>query len=147
MANWSSQLTPSKWTYSNWCKFFVVAALWNILSSVPASLWPEFNMKLFYGVLYGDDYAIMLNRSFWIVVLIFGIGYMIVSRAPEKNRGIVVMGILGKIAVAITWYSLVLDRNATFVAFLGATGDSIFTIYFVYFLISGPTGPETPSGP
>ncbi|MBI9078038.1 MAG: hypothetical protein JEZ02_21755 [Desulfatibacillum sp.] len=140
-----SQLAPSGWTYSQWRKFFVIAALWNILSAVPATLWPEFNMKIFYDVLYGDDYAVMLNRCFWISVLIFGIGYAIVSNAPEKNQGIIVMGVLGKIAVTINWISLVLDGDATFVAFLGAAGDSIFTVYFIYFLASGPHNPQTDS--
>ena len=136
-------MAPSGWTYSQWRKFFLIAAIWNILSAVPATFWPEFNMKIFYDVLYGEDYAIMLNRCFWISVLIFGIGYWMVSRAPEKNQGILVMGVLGKIAVAVNWFALVLDGMATFVAFFAALGDTVFTIYFIYFLFSGPKEPES----
>ncbi len=140
-----TKLYPSGWTYSGWRTFFLVAALWNILAAIPASLWPEHNLKAYYGVLYGSDYAIILNRSFWLAVLIFGIGYYLVSRAPEKNLGIIIMGILGKVAVAINWYILVFTGMATAMAFVGATGDSVFTVYFIYYLMSGPREADAPA--
>ncbi|WP_028314350.1 hypothetical protein [Desulfatibacillum aliphaticivorans] len=138
-----SQLAPSKWSYSQWRKFFIIAAIWNIFFAAPASFWPEFNMKIFYDVLYGEDYAIILNRCFWIFILALGVGFGVVSKGPEKNHGVLVIGVIVKIALAITWFGLVLDRMATFVALFCALGEALFVIYFVYYLISGPTHEET----
>ncbi len=140
---WISQLNSFGWTYENWKTFFFVAALWNLLAAIPAIIRPDLYFKIYYGLATDDPYTIMLNRSFWIAVAIFGMGYWMVSRNPEKQTGIIVMGIVGKFAVAISWYYMVFTGMAEFMPFFGATGDSIFTVYFVIYLLSGPRSSET----
>lgn len=138
---WISGLNPSAWTYANWRLFFVIAALWNLGAAIPGILYPELSMKIFYGVDLQDFYAILFYRSFWISVLIFGIGYLMIASAPEKHTGVIIMGIIGKIVVAGVWYYLVFHGQARLMAFFGAAGDSLFTIYFIICLLIGPKGP------
>jgi len=121
-----------------------VAAIWNILGSLPAIIAPGINMRLFYGVRTNDSYTLALNRGFWIAVLVVGIGYLIVAYDPAKRIGIIWLGIVGKIVVAASWfYYFIIDR-ATETAVFVALGDSIFTLCFVYYICRGTRNPKFP---
>jgi len=138
MGSMKDTLNPLNWDYRTWRKFFLIAALWNFSGALPAIFYPALNMKFFYGVQTDNYYILFLNMAFWGAVLIFGIGYLIVSYNPGKNHGIVIMGIIGKTMVAATWYYLFGTDRATILSFLAATGDILFTLYFIYYLIRRP---------
>jgi hypothetical protein len=67
-------------------------------------------------------------------VLVFGIGYYIVSRDPGRNRGIVWMGMLAKIAFFFAAIPYFLKKKITAITFLLAFGDLVFGILFGLFL-------------
>jgi hypothetical protein len=130
------------WGYSGWRLFFAISAVWNFSGAIHALLFPESNLQLFYGVVTGDYYTIFLNRGVWSAVLLFGMGYAIVAYDPGRNLGIIIMGIMGKIIVAICWFYLFSVDRATGYAVFGAAGDSLFTALFIFYLVQGPRGPE-----
>jgi hypothetical protein len=131
-------INPAMWNFGDWKKFFRVAAAWNILGSVPAIIAPGLNLRIFYALKTDDYMMLFLNRSFWIAVLIFGIGYFIISLDPARHVGITVMGVIGKIIVALNWFYLFAIDKATFMVVFGGLGDSAFTVLFIYYLAAGP---------
>ena len=134
----------SGWSYRTWRRFFFVAAMWNILGSLPAIIAPGLNVRLFYGVSTDDFYTLALNRGFWIAVLVVGIGFLIIASDPAKHIGIVWLGIVGKVIVAASWfYGFIIDRATGIAAFV-ALSDSIFTLFFAYYIRKGTRNPTLP---
>ena len=68
---------------------------------------------------------------FWGAVGVFGLGYYLVSRDPDKNQGIIWMGCLAKVLIFLTFARLYLRRQVTTFAFLAGLGDFIWTILFI----------------
>ena len=131
-------MNPLSWNYSTWQKFFAVSAAWNFFGAIPALINPQLNLIMFYGFSSDDYYTILLNRGFWASVFIFGIGYIIIAYDPGRSLGIIIMGIIGKIFVAITWFYLFAVDRAEISAVLAGGGDSIFTVFFILYLLRGP---------
>ena len=86
------------------------------------------------SLLLGNYYAHSMYLFWWGVVLVFGIGYYLVSRDVNKNRGIVWMGVIGKLCFFFFLTYSYLIAKSTILSFLGGTGDFIFTILFLNFL-------------
>ena len=68
---------------------------------------------------------------FWLAVGVFGWGYYLVSREPDKNQGIIWMGCLAKVVIFLTFARLYLRKLVTTFAFLAGVGDFIWTILFL----------------
>jgi hypothetical protein len=79
--------------------------------------------------------AVMLYNFQGATILIFGFGYYLVSRDVNKNHGIVIMGIIGKLFFFVYYTYMYFTMHATIVAFLAVIGDLIFSILFAYFLV------------
>jgi len=72
-----------------------------------------------------------------MAVAIFGLGYWMVARNPEAHRGIVILGLIGKIAVVailLGHYFLVGDININLAAL--SSGDVIYSVLFFMYLNS-----------
>jgi hypothetical protein len=83
----------------------------------------------------GGPYAITMVG---MMIAVFGVGYAIVARNPAGNRGIVWIGIVGKLgaaALAAMQYAAGLIPTSTFA--LGM-GDVVFAALFALFLWRGP---------
>lgn len=133
------KLDPTVWNHKNWHRFFLLAAFWNFAGAIPGIFFPAWSMKFFYAAVPSDDYHALLGTSlFWGSVFVFGIGYLIVAGDPEKNSGILVMGVMGKLILALVWcHTYFFCRNYSTIVVLGAaTGDLIFAIYFYYYLVT-----------
>ena len=115
---------------------FLVGAIWNIVLGIGyifTSLFIEGSFEMF-GV--EEPPSLIFYHLFFGIVIIYGVGYYLVSTNLDKNHGIVLMGILGKLWVFCIscYYFLVGDFN-----FFGVTpsiGDLFFSILFVEFLLS-----------
>jgi hypothetical protein len=141
-------------TKGKYSKLFLIAALWNLSIGGGALLLPAlppWNLsirgtdllvpvlinKLMFGfesvVTYGiTTFGLQLAYA---LIVIFGIGYYFVSRNTEKNRGIVWMGIIGKLAVfsiALTYYPV---KIITLFTMLLCFGDFVFACLFIFFLV------------
>ncbi len=126
------QLTKEKYS-----KLFLIGALWNLSIGGSALLLPGFINKLVFGfktvITYGaTTFALRLA---WALIFVYGIGYYFVSQDPEKNRGIVWMGILGKMAVFITALFYFPKKIITLLAMLLCLGDFVFSILYALFLV------------
>lgn len=121
-----------------WSIMFYIAAAFNIIAAIGALLTPaESNALMMYGskTALANPAASINTQAFLVFVLIFGIGYAMVAMDPTKNRGIVWLGILGKLYVFTAWGIYYKSGIVTLTAFAGTFGDLIFTILFIMFLI------------
>lgn len=127
---------PIEWSYLTWQWFFVISGCWNLIGAIPGILKPASNLEKYYNIKTEDFITLFLNRSFWLIVLLFGIGYFLIAYDPKLFYGIIIMGIIGKILVAINWiYLFVIGKGEKIIVF-GAIGDSLFSIFFILCLFS-----------
>ena len=121
-------------------RMFLISAIWNLYFSITALLLPKLNLTLCYGEevasgILNNFYSYMLYNFQGAAILVFGIGYYIVSRDVSKNHGIVVIGIIGKLFFFVYYTYMYFITRATIVPFLAVIGDFIFSILFAYFLV------------
>lgn len=118
-----------------WTALFSLAALVNLAVGIGMAVTPaEVAMQLGVGGP-GGSYAIIMVG---MMIGVFGIGYAIVARDPPRNRGIVWIGIIGKLGaagLAAAQYAQGLIPQSTFM--LGM-GDVVFAALFALFLWRGP---------
>ena len=81
-----------------------------------------------------DFYAHTFYNFTWSLVFIFGVGYFIVSMDVDKNHGLVVTGILGKLFFYFYYLYLFLTSKCTLFGMAGVSGDLMFSLLFAYFL-------------
>ncbi len=83
----------------------------------------------------GAPYAMIMIGC---MIAVFGVGYAIVTRDPPRNRGIVWLGVIGKLCVpALAIYEFnegVIPQNMM----LASMGDGVFALLFLVFLMRGP---------
>lgn len=123
-------------TKEYYSKLFFIGALWNMCIAGSGLLLPKLINKIVFGfrttIAYGaTTFALRLT---WALIFVYGIGYYFVSRDPEKNRGIVWMGIIGKLAfffTALVYYS---RKFITLLTMLLCFGDFVFSALFAMFL-------------
>jgi len=119
---------------------FLLGALWNASFSIPGLLFPEFSMNIAFGpdmdqsLILGNYYSYSIYLFWWGSVLLFGIGYYIVSRDINKNRGIVWMAVIAKLCFFYFFTYSYFTGRSTVLSFLGGSGDLVFTILFLNFL-------------
>lgn len=122
-------------------KLFLTAAIWNIAGGLTSLLFFELSMKLLWGteyieLFYDNRMALSTYRLFWGLVIIFGVGYYIVSRDINKNRIVLWMAIAGKLWVFGIWSYDYHIGKIQFLGFFGGLGDFIFTLLFIHFLLT-----------
>ncbi len=121
-------------------RMFFIAALWNFSFSIPGMLFPKYSLTLIFGpemdqsLILGNYYAYTFFFAWWATVFLFGLGYYFVSRNITKNRGIIWMGIYGKLAVFFSFTYSYFTGLSTIISFLSCTGDFLFTMLFLLFL-------------
>jgi hypothetical protein len=117
-------------------KIFFWGAVWNFSVALPGLLF----YKLQFGQTFGPEsftgnfHLTLLFIIFMLAVLIFGIGYYIVSIDPFLNRGIVWMGIMGKLCLFCILTFCFIVGKATLIAFMLVLGDVIWSVLFGLFL-------------
>ena len=90
-------------TLKRWRIFFVAAGLLGVGGGVAGFLGGQ---PVPGQTLPAPLYPYLLNLLF-AVVIIFGIGYLMVAADPLRHRGIVVLGLLSKLAGAgMTWWAV-----------------------------------------
>ena len=115
---------------------FLVGAIWNIVLGIGyifTSLFIEGSFEMF-GV--EEPPSLIFYHLFFGIVIVYGIGYYLVSDNLDKNHGIVLLGVLGKLWVflIVGYYYFAGDLNLLGVG--PAIGDLIFAILFIEFLLN-----------
>lgn len=111
---------------------FLIAALWAWLVSVPyifvyKHTFPLVGMKI-------PESPVWFIFSCMCVAL-FGLGYFMVSRNLETNKGIVVMGTIGKIMVFILFLACTITGEISPLLMINASADLLFAVLFAEFLL------------
>ncbi len=115
---------------TGWRLTFFAAALFNFAVGLPMVIAPGL-VGGGLGMATADPFTLRLIG--WMITT-FGIGYAMVGLEPRKHRGIVLLGIIGKVGViALTWWLAWRGLVARDFALL-AGGDLFFVAVFVAFL-------------
>ncbi|MBT3311349.1 MAG: hypothetical protein HN737_02050 [Desulfobacterales bacterium] len=119
-----------------WSMMFIIAAAVNIIGAVWLLLNPENSGLLMYGskIVFDNSAARINNQAFLFFVIVFGIGYIFVAKNPSENRGIVWLGIIGKLYYFTAWGFHFKSGLVTPAAFAGSFVDLAFAILFILFL-------------
>ena len=115
---------------------FLVAGIWNIGAAFPCWIGSVFMQEQAFK-LFGMPTTVSLfpfHAMFWLIIT-FGVGYIIVSRNIEENRGIVIIGIIGKILYALDCIITVSLKEANLILLGTGLVDLIFVILFIDFLL------------
>jgi hypothetical protein len=114
-------------------QIYFLGSLWNFGFALSGLLLPKTTMwlmsgstKIITGVLARTFFAF-----FWGAVGVFGIGYYLVSRDPNRNEAVIWTGCLAKVIIFLTFSRLYLRRQVTLFGFLAASGDFIWTLLFL----------------
>lgn len=115
-----------------WRIFFLVAALWNLAGSGIAFANLETNATTFFLAATSELQPVinMLLILFWFTVFTFAVGYLILAVNPRKNRGILLLAILGKTAVGVLWTHGFFNGYVSATALAAGIGDLIFAAVF-----------------
>jgi hypothetical protein len=125
-----------------WEKMFVVGALWNIGIGLCGLFFYDFSIKMLFGVqaVTGNLLTLIFFRFFMIAVIIFGVGYYIVSRDLNANRAVVWLGLAAKLIIFFTFVYYYILGQATWFSVFGCSGDFTFSILFIIFLYQTKEG-------
>lgn len=114
-------------------QIYFLGALWNFGFALSGLALPRLTLWL----VSGSTKAItgILARTFfaffWVAVGLFGIGYYLVSRDPERNEAVIWTGCLGKVIIFFTFVRLYIHRHITLFGMLAGLGDFIWTLFFL----------------
>src|SRR5262245_40907769 len=118
-----------------WRGLFAFAALWNLavggaMLAAPARAAEGLGISGAAGPV-----AIAMSG---MLIAVFGIGYAMVSAAPAANRGIVWIGLIGKIGAATLGTMQFTAGIIPVSTFALGMGDLVFVAFFALFLWRGP---------
>ncbi len=117
-------------------KMFFLAGLWNLGIGLIGLFFTDFSVALFFGqnAVTANFLALVMFRLFMVAIIIFGIGYYIVSRALMLNRGIIWLGLVSKIILFVIFIFFFFTGKATLIAALALTGDFLWSLLFLLFI-------------
>ena len=117
-------------------QLFLVAGWWNTLVGAAGLLAPRAMAQWLYGdALVGDHQLAWFAWSdFSACVLLFGIGYFIVAGDVRKNHGVVMLGVLGKAGVTVSFPLRYLAGAATAWLLVPVAVDALLAALFLLFL-------------
>lgn len=119
-------------------RLFMVAAVYDLILG--------FVFALFYKPIYNGFGVALPNHAGYIQlaaahIFIFGIGFYLVAQNPQRNRSVITLGILMKLAfVGVAFGHLIADTIPVFYVPFAAL-DLIFLVLFL--IANGAAKPET----
>ncbi|MDO9337801.1 MAG: hypothetical protein Q7T61_15510 [Caulobacter sp.] len=117
-----------------WKAVFAVAALFNFAVGLPLLIAPA----AFYAML-GQTAPDILNAQLaGGLIAVFGIGYAMVARDPAANRGIIVLGVIGKAPLPLLYWLNVQAGRAPMSGFPLTLVDLAFALLFLTYLLRTP---------
>ena len=118
-------------TLRRWRIFFAAAGLLNLGGGLAGFLSGQ---PVPGAALPPPEYPYILQLLF-AAVMIFGVGYLMVAVDPRRHRGIVVLGLLAKIAGAgFTWWAVADGQIPSSAAAQPLVADVPWAVGFAWFL-------------
>ncbi len=113
-----------------------VAALWNIGAGLPILIASMFTEALF--PIFGMSVP---NNLMWLqfslsIIIVWGIGYYLVSRNISRNHWILILGILVKAAYFFIGLIYLMSGEVNFLFLSTGIVDLIFVALFIEFLMN-----------
>jgi voltage-gated potassium channel Kch len=118
----------------HWQLIFLTGAVFNILVTAAFVFLPAQTMTVM--GFEGSPTDALWYALFWWLVTIFGVGYYMVSRDPEANRGIAFMGFVGKLGVWAVTVGFWAMGGAPLVFMLLTCVDLAYSLLYLGFLRS-----------
>ncbi|MHA1797507.1 MAG: hypothetical protein ACTSVY_03575 [Candidatus Helarchaeota archaeon] len=111
---------------------FLISGIWNMVASI--------TFIFFYPWIFLFSGATMPSspiwiRSFLILVLLFGVGYIMVSKNLRENRAVVILGAISKITVFFIFLYYTILGEPILLLMFGII-DAIFACLFIEFLVN-----------
>jgi hypothetical protein len=115
---------------------FIIGGIWNLGAGVLCWLGSVFMPDLFFNMFGMPKPPSMFpfHAMFWFII-VFGIGYIIVSRDVTKNHGIVLIGTMAKILFFLDCIITFSSKEANAMLLGPGVVDLIFAVLFVEFLL------------
>jgi hypothetical protein len=125
-----------------WQKMFFIGSLWNISIGLIGLCFYNLAITMFFGAKAATDnlLALIFFRFFMIAVILFGIGYYVVSRDLLANRAVVWLGLIAKLIIFFTFVYYYALGQASWFSVFGCSGDFAFSILFILFLFQTKDG-------
>ncbi len=117
-----------------WTRIFIAAAIFNILIGLTLLIDPA-AMPKFVPLPAGD---FVWPRLAGGLILLMGVGYWIVSRNLDTNRGLITIGAAGKLLSVLILLIYWIKGTIGFWAFSLGLVDLVFAALFIRFLIRYP---------
>ncbi len=121
-------------TEQGWTRLFIAAAIFNLLVGLPQLIDPAMGPKLL--PLPAGDF--IWPRIAGGLIVMFGIGYFIVSRDLDRNRGIIGLGVAGKLMIVLILLIYWIKGTIGFWSFSISLIDLAFALLFLRFLTRYP---------
>lgn len=117
-------------------KMFFLAGLWNLCIGLTGLFFTDFSVALFFGegAVTSAFLAVVMFRLFMVAIMIFGLGYYLVSRELMLNRGIIWLGLISKIILFVIFIYFFFTGKATLIAALALSGDFLWSLLFLQFI-------------
>ena len=118
---------------SNYFLSLIIGGTWNIIFGALGVFNLPFSNSLFFKSITPES-ALVANHTWWLVVMLAGIGYGIVALRNDKFRFFITLGAIGKVAFFVLIALLWMNSIATDLAIVVAIVDLGWAIFFCYFL-------------
>jgi hypothetical protein len=109
---------------------FYLAAIWNWIAASTFL----FGASLMSAMGISSPIDGLGKQLFCMMVAVFGLGYYLVARDLSLNRGIVILGIVGKLGVVALIIGNVVAGRVQFAFAVPILVDALFVILFAQFL-------------
>lgn len=119
-------------------RLFTLGALWNWAVAALLTALAAFELQALSWFLNDVPGSFLWFYLFMGLVAVYGLGYYWVGQDLQANRGIVKMGVLGKIIVFVLIMPAWLSGEVTTLGASAATVDLVFTILFIDILMKNP---------
>ncbi|PKN50914.1 MAG: hypothetical protein CVU55_14730 [Deltaproteobacteria bacterium HGW-Deltaproteobacteria-13] len=119
-----------------WREMFFLGSLWNIGIGLIGLCFYDLAITMLFGAHAVTDnlLALIFFRFFMIAVILFGVGYYVVSRNLSANRAVIWLGLTAKLIIFFTFVYYYALGQATWFSVFGCSGDFVFSILFILFL-------------
>lgn len=118
-----------------WKILFLVAGLFNVLAGCLGMVFPTYGLKFASGLEIGAPSVLFTFFMLSFAVALFGVGYFMVAFNAASNRGLVVVGVIGKISFPVMVLYGYLNEMATLEFMVLIFGDLIWAGFFARYLI------------
>jgi len=114
---------------------FIIGAFWNWILSLSFIILSIVDEMIFATFGITKPPTLFFLHALLILIFTFGIGYFIVGRDINNNSGIVILGIISKLAYFACNLIYLFIGELTIIFVVLAFGDFVFAMLFIEFML------------